>query len=40
VIGLHIHIFYVFIIHVRINSFCVDTRSPILQVFKLLQWSV
>jgi len=40
-IGLHIHIFYVFCfaIHVHINSFFVDTCSPVLQVFKLSQWS-
>jgi hypothetical protein len=31
---------FCFIIHVHINSFCVDTCSPILQVFKLSQWSI
>ena len=30
---------FCFIIHVHINSFCIDTWSPILQVFKLSQWS-
>jgi hypothetical protein len=31
---------FCFIIHVHINSFCVDTSSPILQVFKLSLWSI
>ena len=30
---------FCFVICVHINSFCVDTCSPILRVFKLLPWS-